>query len=106
MTSILFVLAILAALGAMGARRWTRARLRRAAARRAGTSPDRAIAIRSFAEIDDQLAARWCHCGGYLERAGEGTREISGRRYRVARLTCQECESVDEVFFDTTDMLH
>jgi len=56
--------------------------------------------------MDDQLARRWCSCGGYLERMGEGTREAGGRRYRVARLRCQECEAVDEVFFDTTDVLH
>ena len=44
-------------------------------------------------------------CGGYLERGGEGTRESGGRRFRVTRLRCQECEVVDEVFFDTTELL-
>jgi hypothetical protein len=99
-------LAVLAAVAAVGARRVRRARLRRQARTRAGATPDRAIAIRSFAEIDEHLARRWCACGGFLERRGEGTREIAGRRLRVARLACQECDAADEVFFDTTDVLH
>jgi hypothetical protein len=56
--------------------------------------------------MDEHLAGRWCVCGGYLERTGEGTREADGRRYRIARLACQECERLEEVFFDTTDVLH
>jgi hypothetical protein len=90
----------------MAMRRRRRARLARAARERLGASPERAIAITSFAEMDEHLARRWCSCGGYLERRGEGSRAYDGRRYRVARLVCQECEAVDEVFFDTTDVPH
>ena len=97
---------IVAAVCSVAIRRWRRMRLRRAAATRAGSSPDRAITIRSYAEMDEHLVRRWCACGGYLERSGEGTRETDGRRFRVARLRCQECEAVDEVFFDTTELLH
>jgi hypothetical protein len=103
---LLFVAAIVAAVLAMGARRWRRASLRRAAETQPGASPDLAIHVRSYTEMDDHLAHRWCHCGGYLERTGEGSREASGRRLRIARLACQECERVTEVFFDTTDVLH
>jgi hypothetical protein len=103
---LVLAVAIVAAVAAMGLRRLRRARLRRAARTRAGTSVDRAFHIRSYAEIDEHLAQRWCHCGGYLERTGEGTRQVGGRRFRTARLVCQECEDVEEVFFDTTDVLH
>jgi hypothetical protein len=106
LTSILFTLVILAAVAAVGTRRLRRARLRRAAATRPGSSLELAIYIRSYGDMDEHLAGRWCFCGGYLERTGEGTREAGARRYRVARLGCQECEAVDEVFFDTTDVLH
>ena len=106
MTQLLFVAAITAALIAVGARRWRRARLRRAARQRAGSSAEQAIHIRAYTEMDAHLARRWCHCGGYLEHQGEGTRDLGGRRFRVARLVCQECEAVEEVFFDTTDLLH
>jgi hypothetical protein len=90
----------------MAMRRWRRARLRRAARSRPGAALELAIPITSYAEMDEHLARRWCSCGGYLERRGEGTRPGNGRRYRVARLVCQECEAVDEVFFDTTDVPH
>lgn len=104
--SLLMTLAIVAAVVAVARRRLVRARLRREARGRAGATPDLAIAVRSFAEIDDHLTRRWCHCGGYLERAGEGSREMAGRRFRVARLRCQECEEAGEVFFDTTEVVH
>ena len=106
MTSFLLAVTILAAVTSLGLRRWRRARLRRAARTRAGSSPERAIPIRSYGEMDEHLAGRWCACGGFLERLGEGTREAGGQRFRVARFCCQECETVDEVFFDTTDLLH
>jgi hypothetical protein len=99
-------LAVVAAVAAVALRRVRRARLRRQARLRAGATPERAIAVRSFAEIDEHLARRWCACGGYLERRGEGTREVAGRRLRIARLACQECEAADEVFFDTTEVAH
>ena len=104
--TLLLVFALLAALVAMGLRRRRRASLRRAAATREGATLERAIYVRNFADIDDHLTRRWCHCGGYLERTGEGSRDVGGRRYRVARLRCQECEDLAEVFFDTTEVVH
>jgi hypothetical protein len=105
MTSALFALVSVAAVAAVGWRRWTRARLQRAALERPGATPENAIYVRDFAEMDEHLRRRWCSCGGFLEPAGEGSREDSGRRYRVARLLCQECEEATEVFFDTTELL-
>jgi hypothetical protein len=107
MLTLLFVPVLMAAVIAMAVRRRRRTLLRQAAAARPGASPERAIPIRSYADMDDHLARHWCgYCGGYLERTGEGTRAGDGRRYRVARLRCQECERVEEVFFDTTNVLH
>lgn len=106
MIGLAIAVAVMVAVVVLGLRRLRRVRLRRAADRRAGASLELAIPIRDFGEIDDVLAQRWCHCGGYLERLGEGTRDDAGRRYRVARLQCQECEAVTEVFFETTDALH
>src|SRR5262245_12391338 len=104
--SLLMAIAIVAAVVAVARQRLRRSALRRAAATRAGASPDLAIAVRSFNEMDDHLGRRWCHCGGFLERTGEGSREIGGRRFRIARLQCQECEDAAEVFFDTTELVH
>jgi hypothetical protein len=104
--SLLLTAAIVAAVVALARQRWRRSALRRAASERAGASAERAIAVRSFTEIDEHLARRWCHCGGYLERTGEGTRDAGGRRFRIARLRCQECEDAAEVYFDTTEVIH
>lgn len=104
--SLALTAALVAALVAVARRRRRRSDLRRAARTRAGATPDLAIAVRSFTEIDDHLAKRWCHCGGYLERTGEGSRDAGERRFRVARLRCQECEESAEVFFDTTALVH
>ena len=106
MTGVLFVAAITAVLIAFGSRRWRRYRLRRESQRRPGASPERAILIRSYDEMDEHIRGRWCHCGGFLERRGEGTRDIGERRFRVVNLCCQECEDLHRVFFDTTQMLH
>jgi hypothetical protein len=106
MIDLVLAAAIVAAVVAFWLRRRRRVRLRLAARTRPGASTENAIYIRSYGEMDDHLARRWCACGGYLERRGEGTREAGGRRFRVARLACQECEATEEVFFDTTDVLH
>jgi hypothetical protein len=106
MLHLLLVAALLAAIVALASRRHRRRRLVRAAATRAGSSLENAIVVRRFDEIDAHLQARWCDCGGYLERCGEGTRDAGGHRYRTARLRCQECDADALVFFDTTDVLH
>jgi len=106
MTNLLLVLAIGLAVAAMARRRWLRTRLERLATARPGSSAALAIPIAGFDEMDDHLRQRRCACGGYLERQGEGSRAIAGRSYRVARLACLDCERIDEVFFDTADLLH
>jgi hypothetical protein len=106
MVQLLLVAVLLAAIARVGARRWRRQRLRRAAATRAGSSPAAAVVVRRYDEIDEHLRGRWCHCGGHLERCGEGARDEAGRRYRTAWMRCQECETESVVFFDTTDVLH
>lgn len=105
MTTVILVAALVAAVVALGVRRWRRRRLQQAALERAGATPENAFYIRSFDEMDEHLQKRWCACGGFLELEGEGTRELDGRRYRVARMRCHECDEVGEVFFDTTDLI-
>jgi hypothetical protein len=106
MTNLLLVLAIGLALAAMARRRSLRSRLDRLARERPGSSAALAIPITGFDEMDDHLRLRRCPCGGYLERRGEGSRDVAGTSYRVARLECLDCERVDEVFFDTAGVLH
>jgi hypothetical protein len=105
-TSLLLALAVIAAVAAVATRRVARATRRRRMREGPGSSPDRSIPVRSFADMDAELGARTCPCGGRYARTGEGTRAAAGRRYRVARLVCEACEDGPEVFFDTTDLLH
>jgi hypothetical protein len=105
-TQLLLVVVLAAAIVVLARRRWRRARVRRLASRRPGASPEQAVPIDAFDEMDAHLRHRSCPCGGYLARRGEGSRDAAGRRYRVARLECLDCGRVDEVFFDTTDVAH
>ena len=106
MTSLLLAVAVIVAIAAVVRRRLSLAARRRRVREGPGSAPDRGIPVRSFADMDAALDARVCPCGGQYARAGEGTREADGRRYRVARLVCDTCEGGQEVFFDTTDLLH
>ena len=106
MTSLLLALAVIAAVGAVATRRLALASRRRRVREGPGLSPDRSIPVRSFEDMDAALDARTCPCGGRYVRSGEGTRVAGGRRYRVARLVCQACEDGQEVFFDTSRLLH
>jgi hypothetical protein len=105
-TSLLLALTAVVAVAAVGIRRVRLARRWRSTREGPGSSPERSIPVRSWSEIDAALGARACPCGGRYELTGEGTRETGGHRYRVARLVCQACEIGQEVFFDTTELLH
>jgi hypothetical protein len=105
MTTILLVAAIAAAVIALGLRRSRAARARRAMRQGPGSSADDAIAIRSFEDMDAHLRRRRCTCGSFLTLAGEGTRVADGRRLRVARLACDDCDESIEIYFDTSALL-
>ncbi len=99
MIGFLLGVAVLAAVIATGARRWQRAR---AARRRPGATIHRPVAVRSFDEIDSAVRGRACGCGGLLALTGETSRTVGERRFRIARLVCNECERDELVYFDVT----
>ena len=100
------LLALLAALLASAVRRRRRTLARRAILALPGATPETALAIRDFGEIDAAIALPSCPCGHRPAPAGEGSREVGGRRFRVARLVCPSCEEEQFVFFETTEVLH
>jgi len=71
-----------------------------------GTSLAQAIPVRTFDQIDHTLARRHCHCGADLRVTGEGSRTDTDRRYRLARLVCDECEDEIVLYFDVSEALH
>jgi hypothetical protein len=105
-TGLLFASVVAVAAGV-----WIARGLRTRAAKRAvqtgtGSSVELAIQVRSFDEIDDEVAERHCHCGATLRAVGEGPRQVGDRRYRFVRLACDECEENSVVYFEVSTVLH
>jgi len=98
--------ALVAALVATGMRRRRIARIRRELRALPGATPETALAVGDFGEMDEAISRRACPCGGRPGLAGEGSREFEGRRFRVARLVCPACEEEQFVFFETTALFH
>jgi hypothetical protein len=96
-------LAVLVAVAAAGVRRWQRTR---AARQRPGATIHRPVAVRSFDEIDAALRGRTCWCGGFFVLSGETSRAVGDRRFRVARLVCNQCERDELMYFDVTAVFH
>jgi hypothetical protein len=103
MTSLLLGLAVVAAVLAVGARRFQKTRIAR---RRPGATIYRALLVRRFDEIDAALRDRVCICGGALRVVGETSRAAGDRRFRIARLVCNECERDELMYFDVTAVFH
>jgi hypothetical protein len=102
-TGLLLGLAVLVAVIAVGVRRWQRTRTAR---RRPGATIRRPVAVRRFDEIDTALRGRTCWCGGSFVLSGETSRTVGDRRFRVARLVCNECERAELMYFDVTAVFH
>ncbi|MBX3027881.1 hypothetical protein KF840_23555 [bacterium] len=80
--------------------------LRRRAAERAqpGRSPERAIAIHDYGEMDFAIGLQTCPCGGRYALRGEGPDATP--RLRVAHLACRRCEREVALYFDVSQVLH
>ena len=103
MIGIILGLAVLAAVIAVGVRRLQRGRAER---RRPGATIHLPVAVSSFDEIDAAVQGRTCWCGGALALAGETSRVVGARRFRIARLVCTECERDQLMYFDVTAVFH
>jgi hypothetical protein len=99
---LLFGLAVLVAAAVWVARGMARRRARRWVADGPGSSPERAIAVHAFEDMDAAVGTRRCPCGERLRATGEGSREIPPHRYRFARLACDECQEETVLWFDVT----
>jgi hypothetical protein len=103
---LLFALVVLLAATTWVSRRWRARGRRRTLAAGPGSSTERAIPVRSFEEIDRVVGARRCMCGQPLRATGEGARQVGLRRFRFARLACDDCEEEHMVFFDVSGLVH
>lgn len=103
MIGLLLGIAVIAAVAAVGFRRFQRVRADR---QRPGATIYLPVAVTSFDEIDAAVQGRTCWCGGALALAGETSRVIGDRRFRIARLVCTECERDQLMYFDVTAVFH
>ncbi len=103
MISALLAVAVVAAVVSVAVRRWSRLRAER---NRPGATLLRAVFVNRFDEIDRALEGRTCWCGGTLARAGETSRAVGERRFRIARLVCAQCERDELMYFDVTTIFH
>jgi hypothetical protein len=103
-TGLVIGIAVIAAVLSVAIRRWRRGREVRA---RPGAQLERALIVSRFDEIDAALQTRACPwCGGILQVAGETSRLVGERRFRIVRLVCQDCERDERVHFDVTAIFH
>ena len=103
MIGLLLGIAVLAAVISVGIRRLQRNRAARA---RPGATIHRPVAVHRFDEIDDAVQGRACWCGGTFVIAGEASRVVGERRFRIARLVCNQCERDELMYFDVTEVFH
>jgi hypothetical protein len=100
---LLLGITVLVAVLAVGIRRAQRVRAER---RRPGATIHLPVTVRSFDEIDAAVQGRTCWCGGTLVLAGETSRGVGDRRFRIARLVCNECGRDQLMYFDVTAVFH
>ena len=103
MIGVFLALAVIAAVVAVGSRRWQR---RRAQLKRPGATIHIPVVVDRFDEIDAAIMGQRCWCSGSFHLAGETSRAIGERRYRVVRLVCNECERDQLMYFDVTAVFH
>ena len=103
MIGLVLSITVLAAVIAVGIRRFRRLRKAR---RRPGATIHLPVTVSSFDEIDAAVQGRTCWCGGALSVAGETSRALGERRFRIARLVCTECGRDELMYFDVTAVFH
>jgi len=103
MITLILGAAVLLAVVTVGVRRLQKSRAER---RRPGATIHRPVSVQRFDEIDAFIRGRACWCGGTFFTSGETSRAIGERRFRIARLVCNECERDELVYFDVTAALH
>jgi hypothetical protein len=73
---------------------------------RPGASPQTAIPIENYADIDVAVRMQSCRCGGRFVVRGEGPSQHQGRPLRVTHLECRSCEREQRLYFDLSTLRH
>jgi hypothetical protein len=100
MTAWLLFVAIVAAVVAVGMKKARERRIDRAAAQRRGATPETAMRVGNFRDMDEFVHRFRCDCGGSTVLLGEATTVRLGREFRRLRVECLRCEREHDVWFD------
>jgi hypothetical protein len=103
MIDFLLALALLLAIAAVALRSW-----RHRAAERAlpGRSPETAIRVEDYSDIDVTVRLESCSCGGLFVLRGEGPVRGYGASLRLTRIECRRCARERVLYFDLRTVRH
>jgi len=90
----------------LGVTAWRAWKMRRDERTRPGGTPETALVVHDFGDIDAACRTQTCVCGGPFVLRGEGPSESAGRRLRAAILECARCERERRLYFDLSELRH
>jgi hypothetical protein len=103
MIDLLLVPPLVLAIAAVAWRFW----LRRAAERALpGRSPETAICVEDYSDIDVTVGIERCPCGGRFVLRGEGPVRGGGPCLRMTRIECRRCARERVLYFDLRTTWH
>lgn len=71
-----------------------------------GRSPDTAIPIEDYGDMDFAVRMQTCRCGGRYLLRGEGSLADADRPLRIAHMECRRCERQRRLYFDLSAVRH
>lgn len=105
-SGFLFGLIVVGVMTAMLARRWSRYRRRRERERLPGLTPERAIPIQRFDEIQDWVQRTPCTDGSLPVIVAEGSLQHGARSMRVVHVECSSSRDTFALYFDVSTLLN
>lgn len=71
-----------------------------------GLSPESAIRVQRFDEIQDWVRTTPCRDGSRPEIVSEGSLQLEGRTVRVVHVECSSCADEFSLYFDLSELLN
>jgi hypothetical protein len=97
MIDLLIVPTLVLVIAGLAWRSWRR---RAAECALPGRSPETAICVRDYSEIDVTVGLERCPCGGRFVVRGEGPVRARGSGLRMTRIECRRCARERVLYFD------
>ncbi|MEL6760436.1 MAG: hypothetical protein AAFP04_08510 [Myxococcota bacterium] len=105
-SGFLFGLTVVGVMAAMFAKRWSRDSKRREREQLPGLTPERAISIQRFDEIQDWVRRTPCADGSRPVIVAEGSLQHGARSMRVVHVECSSSRDAFALYFDVSTLLN